>query len=73
MMGIAAQAAYRGKYSRGLEVPFQSAGAPTNNVTQLGRAVVGSVLVDVTNGQHYICTATNGTSTVTWTKTGTQT
>lgn len=56
----------------GLDQPLRSAGPPVANVTHLGRAVVGSVLIDTVNGQHYICTATNTTSTITWTKTGTQ-
>jgi hypothetical protein len=71
-MGLKDQAAYRAKYGIGLAHPFLSAGAPTNNVTQLGRAVVGSQLLDTTNGKLYICTATNGTSTITWTVAGTQ-
>jgi hypothetical protein len=56
----------------GLNEPYQNAGAPVANVTQLGNAVVGSLLIDTTNGKLYICTATNGTSTVTWTVVGTQ-
>lgn len=36
-------------------------------------AVVGSLLLDTTNGKLYICTATNGTSTITWTVVGAQT
>lgn len=57
----------------GLGTPLLNAGAPTNNVTYVGIAVVGSRLVDTTNGKSYICTATNGTSTVTWTVVGSQT
>lgn len=57
----------------GLNSPFQNAGAPTVNVTFLGQAVVGSLLIDTTNGKLYICTATNGTSTITWTVVGAQT
>lgn len=53
--------------------PFVLAGAPTNNTTLLGVAGVGDLLNDTTNGVAYICTATNGTSTITWTKVGTQT
>ena len=53
--------------------PFTNAGAPTVNVTLLGTAVVGTLLIDVTNGVLYICTATNGTSTITWTVVGAQT
>jgi hypothetical protein len=57
----------------GLNTPLLNAGAPTVNVTYLGVAVVGSKLIDTTNGKLYICTATNGTSTITWTVVGTQT
>jgi hypothetical protein len=57
----------------GTGTPLRNAGAPTNNVTFLGIAVVGSKLVDTTNGKLYICTATNGTSTITWTVVGAQT
>lgn len=56
----------------GLDAPLRSAGAPTVNVTYLGVAVLGSELIDTTNGKLYICTATNGTSTITWTAVGTQ-
>jgi hypothetical protein len=59
-------------YGNGLSQPFQNAGAPVANTTFLGSAVVGSLLIDTTNGKLYICTATNGTSTVTWTVVGTQ-
>lgn len=57
----------------GLGRPLLNAGAPTVNVTYLGQAQVGSLLIDTTNGKLYICTATNGTSTITWTVVGTQT
>lgn len=53
--------------------PISNAGAPTVNVTGLGAAQVGDQLVDTTNGVLYICTATNGTSTIVWTKVGVQT
>jgi hypothetical protein len=56
----------------GLGTPLQSAGAPAANSTYLGQAQVGSLLIDTTNGKLYICTATNGTSTITWTVVGTQ-
>ena len=36
----------------------------------LGVAVVGSKLIDTMNGIDHVCTATNGTNTVTWTKVG---
>lgn len=52
---------------------YQNAGAPTVNVTMLGIASVGTLLVDTTNGKLYICTATNGTSTIVWTVVGAQT
>ncbi|MFW6034034.1 MAG: hypothetical protein ACOC9R_02760 [bacterium] len=57
----------------GLDAPLLNAGTPTDDDTFLGTAVVGSVLIDTTNGVLYICTATNGTSTITWTVVGTQT
>ena len=59
--------------SNGVVHPIQNAGAPTVNVTGLGVAVIGSQLVDTTTGKLYSCTATNGTSTITWTVVGTQT
>jgi hypothetical protein len=52
---------------------FKGAGAPTVNVTLLGNAGIGDLYSDTTNGKLYICTATNGTSTITWTVVGTQT
>jgi len=72
MMGLRQLAQYNAKFWKGLDAPFQSAGAPTNNVTQLGRAVVGSRLIDTTNGKDYICTATDGATTVTWVVVGSQ-
>jgi hypothetical protein len=48
------------------------AGAPTVNVTGLGSATVGSLYTDTTAGELYICTATNGTSTIVWTVVGTR-
>lgn len=57
----------------GLDAPLLNAGAPTVNVTYLGIAIVGSQLLDTTNGKLYICTATNSTSTITWTVVGAQT
>lgn len=49
-----------------------AAGAPTVNVTGLGLAKVGDEYCDNTAGKLYICTATNLTSTITWTVVGTQ-
>lgn len=52
---------------------ISAAGAPTVNVTGLGVAVIGDRYTNTTNGVLYICTATNGTSTIVWTVVGTQT
>jgi hypothetical protein len=81
-MGTRQLAAYRKKYfpyevqslptRDGREVPLQLAGAPTNNVSFLGQAVVGSLVLDTTNGKLYIVTATNGTSTITYASVGSQ-
>lgn len=49
------------------------AGAPTADVTGLGVAIVGDQYTDTTAGKLYICTATNGTSTITWAVVGSQT
>jgi hypothetical protein len=70
-MGLIAQA--HPIEGAGLEQPLRNAGAPTVNVTFLGSAVVGSLLIDTTNGILYICTATDGSTTITWTKVGLQT
>lgn len=51
---------------------FQKAGALVAN-DFAGSCVVGSEAVDTTNGKLYICTATNGTTTSTWTVVGAQT
>jgi hypothetical protein len=58
-------------YGNGLSQPYQNAGAPGANFLA-GVCVVGSLLIDTTNGKLYICTATNGTTTATWTVVGTQ-
>ncbi len=50
---------------------FKNPGAPAANLNA-GNCVVGSLLIDTTAGKLYICTATNGTSTATWTVVGTQ-
>jgi hypothetical protein len=72
-MGLKDVSAQQAKYGIGLHRPFLLSVAPTNNVTLLGRAVVGSQLIDQNAGKLYLCTATNGTSTITWTVAGTQT
>lgn len=38
-----------------------------------GQCVVGSLAIDTAAGKLYICTATNGTTTSTWTVVGAQT
>jgi hypothetical protein len=50
---------------------FTHGAAPTNNVTQVGRARVGSLLIDIVNGKIYIATVAT-TSTVTWASVGSQ-
>lgn len=52
---------------------YQGAGAPVSNTTLLGEAGIGDLYADTTAGKLYICTATNGTSTITWVVVGTQT
>lgn len=52
--------------------PYANDGAPVTDDTLVGTAEVGTLLIDTTNGVLYICTATNGTSTITWTVVGTQ-
>lgn len=51
---------------------YKGAGAPTVNVTLVGIAAIGDLYSDTTNGKLYICTATNGSTTITWTVVGTQ-
>lgn len=55
----------------GINRPFTNAGAPSANLFA-GACVVGSQLVDITNGKNYVCTATNGTTTATWVVVGSQ-
>jgi hypothetical protein len=56
----------------GVHRPILNAGAPGANA-YAGQVVVGSRVVDTTNGKLYICTATNGSTTATWTVVGAQT
>lgn len=56
----------------GLRTPLQKAGALVAN-DFAGQCVVGSQAIDTTNGKNYVCTATNGTTTSTWTVVGAQT
>lgn len=55
----------------GVSAPFTKAGALAAN-DFAGQAAVGSLAVDTTNGKLYICTATDGATTATWTVVGTQ-
>jgi hypothetical protein len=72
-MGYRQLAQYEAKLSRGLETPFNFAGAPTSGAggTYANLAVVGSKLLDTVNGKDYVATAVGGGS-VTWTVVGTQ-
>lgn len=56
----------------GLYTPILNAGAPGANAFA-GRAALGGLLIDTTGAKLYICTATNGTTTATWTVVGAQT
>lgn len=49
--------------------PLSGAGAPAANF-QAGLVRVGSQYINTTTGVVYVCTATNGTSTATWTVLG---
>jgi hypothetical protein len=73
-MGLKQLEQYRAKYGAGLNYPFTVAGAPVSGASgsYVGRAVVGSQLIDVTNGKMYVATVATS-STVTWTVTGSQT
>lgn len=51
--------------------PLRHAGAPTNDVTFVGQAAVGTLLLDTTNGVLYVATVATAT-TVTWVIVGTQ-
>lgn len=56
----------------GLSYPIKNAGAPGSNALA-GQVALGGLLIDTTNAKLYICTATNGSTTATWTVVGTQT
>jgi hypothetical protein len=56
----------------GVQRQIINAGAPGANA-YAGQVALGGLLVDITNAKLYICTATNGTTTATWTVVGTQT
>jgi hypothetical protein len=78
-MGTRQLAQYEAKLSSGgggsgLTEPFQFAGAPTSGAagTFVGRAVIGSLLIDTTNGLLYQATSATTATTVTWGKVGPQ-
>ena len=56
----------------GLQRHIVNAGAPGANA-YAGQVALGGLLIDVTNAKLYICTATNGSTTATWTVVGAQT
>jgi hypothetical protein len=66
-MGTANLAAYAAKLSRGTATPFRVGADPTSGAggTLADRAIVGSLLVNTTNGRVFSCTAVGGGS-VTW-------
>lgn len=55
----------------GLQRHIVNAGAPGANA-YAGQVALGGLLIDVTNAKLYICTATNGSTTATWTVVGSQ-
>jgi hypothetical protein len=73
-MGLKDLTAYRAKFGIGLAHPFLLGGAPTSGASGsfVGRAVVGSQLIDTTNGKVYVATVATS-STVTWVSVGSQT
>ncbi|MEV0085255.1 hypothetical protein [Saccharopolyspora sp. NPDC050642] len=58
----------------GLDAPLLSAGAPASGAsgTYSGTAVVGSLLIDTTNGKLYICTNATAGASFAWTLVGAQ-
>jgi len=58
--------------ANGIQRNIVNAGAPGANA-YAGQVALGGLLIDVTNAKLYICTATNGTTTATWTVVGLQT
>jgi hypothetical protein len=73
-MGLRSIITNEAKQSQGLRMPFQLAGAPTSGASgsYVGRAVVGSQLLDTVNGKLYAATVATP-STVTWQLIGLQT
>jgi hypothetical protein len=73
LMGTRQLNSYAAKYSNGLDRPFQLAGAPTSGASgsYVGRAAVGSELIDNVAGKLYVATVATS-STVTWVLVGSQ-
>jgi hypothetical protein len=57
--------------TNGLGSPIQKAGALVAN-DFAGQVVLGGLAIDTVGAKLWICTATNGTTTTTWTVVGTQ-
>jgi hypothetical protein len=55
----------------GVQRRITNPGPPAANA-YAGQVALGGLLIDTTNAKVYICTATNGTTTATWTVAGTQ-
>ena len=55
----------------GVQRFIENAGVPAAN-SFAGQVRLGGMCIDTTNAKLYICTATNGTTTTTWTVVGTQ-
>jgi hypothetical protein len=65
-MGYRNLVAYQAKLTNGTSAPFQLSGAPTSGASGsfVGRAIVGSLLVDTSAGKLYVATvATSSTVT----------
>lgn len=71
-MGIIASTGGSVLPTDGVQRTIVNAGAPGANAFA-GQVALGGLLVDVTNAKLYICTATNGSTTATWTVVGAQT
>lgn len=69
---LAVLASDRTSALHGATRPLTKAGALVSNDFADGLAV-GDLAVDTTNGKAYICTATDGETTSTWTVVGAQT
>jgi hypothetical protein len=59
----------------GLNAPLLNAGVPTSGAggTYSGTAVIGSQLIDTTNGKAYICTNATPGASFAWASVGSQT